>query len=157
VRGRRDRCPRHANDPVTYVNAPQRARDHGLELREISSTISDDYVNLVTVRGGGHSISGTLHWRRSEQRIVLVDGHTFDVPPVDHMVMITNDDRPGVIGTVGTLLGNAGINIADMDVGRSDRPGLAVMLIAPTSVVEPAILDALRAAPGIVNVVALNS
>jgi D-3-phosphoglycerate dehydrogenase / 2-oxoglutarate reductase len=148
---------RVSNDPVTYVNAPQRARDHGLELREISSTISDDYVNLVTVRGGGHSISGTLHWRRSEQRIVLVDGHTFDVPPVDHMVMITNDDRPGVIGTVGTLLGNAGINIADMDVGRSDRPGLAVMLIAPTSVVEPAILDALRAAPGIVNVVALNS
>ena len=53
---------------------------------------------------------------------MLVDGHTFDVPPVDHMVMITNDDRPGVIGTVGTLLGNAGINIADMDVGRSDRP-----------------------------------
>ena len=148
---------RVSNDPVTYVNAPQRARDHGLELREVSSTISDDYVNLVTVRGGGHSISGTLHWRRSEQRIVLVDGHTFDVPPVDHMVMITNDDRPGVIGTVGTLLGNAGINIADMDVGRSDHPGLAVMLIAPTSVVEPAILDALRAAPGIVNVVALNS
>jgi D-3-phosphoglycerate dehydrogenase / 2-oxoglutarate reductase len=148
---------RVSNDPVTYVNAPQRAKDHGLELREVSSTISDDYVNLVTVRGGGHTISGTLHWRRSEQRIVLVDGHTFDVPPVDHMVMITNDDRPGVIGTVGTLLGNAGINIADMDVGRSDRPGLAVMLIAPTSVVEPSILDALRAAPGIVEVVALNT
>jgi D-3-phosphoglycerate dehydrogenase / 2-oxoglutarate reductase len=86
----------------------------------------------------------------------MVDGHTFDVPPVDHMVMITNDDRPGVIGTVGTLLGDAGINIADMDVGRSEA-GLAVMLIAPTSVVEPAVLDALRAAPGIVNVVALNS
>jgi D-3-phosphoglycerate dehydrogenase len=148
---------RVSNDPVTYVNAPQRAKEHGLELREVSSTISDDYVNLVTVRGGGHSISGTLHGRRSEQRIVLVDGHTFDVPPVDHMVMITNDDRPGVIGTVGTLLGNAGINIADMDVGRSDQPGLAVMLIAPTSVVEPSILDALRASPGIVHVVALDS
>ena len=116
---------RVSSDPVTYVNAPQRARDHGLELREVSSTTSEDYVNLVSVSGGGHSISGTLHWRRSEQRIVMVDGHTFDVPPVDHMVMITNDDRPGVIGTVGTLLGNAGINIADMDVGRSDtsRPG----------------------------------
>jgi D-3-phosphoglycerate dehydrogenase len=148
---------RVSNDAVTYVNAPQRARDHGLELREISSTTAEDYVNLVTVRGGGHSISGTLHWRRSEQRIVMVDGHTFDVPPVDNMVMVTNDDRPGVIGTVGTLLGNAGINIADMDVGRSDRPGLAVMLIAPTTVVAPDILDALRAAPGIVDVVALNS
>ncbi len=148
---------RVSSDPVTYVNAPQRAKDHGLELREVSSTTSEDYVNLVTVRGGGHSISGTLHWRRGEQRIVLVDGHTFDVPPVDHMVMITNDDRPGVIGTVGTLLGDAGINIADMDVGRSDTTGQAVMLIAPTSVVEPAVLDALRAAPGIVNVVVLSS
>ena len=122
-------------------------RISGLELREVSSTTSEDYVNLVTVSGGGHSISGTLHWRRSEQRIVMVDGHTFYVPPVDHMVMITNDDRPGVIGTVGTLLGDAGINIADMDVGRSDRPGPAVMLIAPTSVVEPSILDALRPPP----------
>ncbi len=143
--------------PVTYVNAPQRAKDHGLELREVSSTSSEDYVNLVSVAGGGHSISGTLHWRRNEQRIVMVDGHSFDVPPVDHMVMITNDDRPGVIGTVGMLLGDAGVNIADMDVGRSDTTGQAVMLIAPTSVVEPAVLDALRAAPGIVNVVALNS
>ena len=67
----------------------------------------------------------------------MVDGHTFDVPPADDMVMITNDDRPGVIGTVGTLLGNAGINIADMDVGRSETAGLAVMLIAPTSAVAP--------------------
>ena len=147
---------RVSSDPVTYVNAPQRARDSGLELREVSSTTSEDYVNLVSVSGGGHSISGTLHWRRGEQRIVMVDGHTFDVPPVDHMVMITNDDRPGVIGTVGTLLGDAGVNIADMDVGRSDTTGQAVMLIAPTSVIEPAVLDALRAAPGIVNVVALT-
>ena len=148
---------RVSSDPVTYVNAPQRAKDFGVELREVSSTTSEDYVNLVSVSGGGHSISGTLHWRRSEQRIVLVDGHTFDVPPVDHMVMITNDDRPGVIGTVGTLLGDAGVNIADMDVGRSDTTGQAVMLIAPTSVIEPAVLDALRAAPGILNVVALTS
>jgi D-3-phosphoglycerate dehydrogenase len=148
---------RVSSDPVTYVNAPQRARDHGIDLREVSSTTSEDYVNLVSVSGGGHSISGTLHWRRNEQRIVMVDGHTFDVPPVDHMVMITNDDRPGVIGTVGTLLGDAGVNIADMDVGRSDTSGQAVMLIAPTSVVDPAVLEALRAAPGIVNVVALNS
>ena len=148
---------RASSDPVTYVNAPQRARDSGLELREVSSTTSEDYVNLVSVSGGGHSISGTLHWRRGEQRIVMVDGHTFYVPPVDHMVMITNDDRPGVIGTVGTLLGDAGVNIADMDVGRSDTTGQAVMLIAPTAVIEPAVVDALRAAPGIVNVVALTS
>ena len=53
------------------------------------------------------------------------------------MVMITNDDRPGVIGTVGTLLGDACINIADMDVGRSDTTGQAVMLIAHSVVIPP--------------------
>jgi D-3-phosphoglycerate dehydrogenase len=86
----------------------------------------------------------------------MADGHTFDVPPADHMLMVTNDDRPGVIGTVGTLLGDAGVNIADMDVGRSDE-GIAVMLIAITSPIEAAVLDALRAAPGILNVTPLTS
>ncbi|MDQ3544760.1 MAG: phosphoglycerate dehydrogenase [Actinomycetota bacterium] len=148
---------RVSSDPVTYVNAPQRARDHGLDVREVSSTTSADYVNLITVSGGGHSISGTMHGRRGEQRIVMADGHTFDVPPADHMLMVTNDDRPGVIGTVGTLLGDAGVNIADMDVGRSDTDGFAVMLIAPTSAVATEVLDALRAAPGIVHVIALSS
>ncbi|WP_116999578.1 phosphoglycerate dehydrogenase [Desertimonas flava] len=146
-----------SSDPVTYVNAPQRAKEAGLDVREVSSTTSADYVNLITIKGGGHEIAGTLAGRRGEQRIVLVDGHTFDVPPADDMVMITNDDRPGVIGTVGTMLGEAGVNIADMDVGRSETDGLAVMLIAPTSEVAPEVLDALRAAPGIVSVASLTS
>jgi D-3-phosphoglycerate dehydrogenase len=146
-----------SDEPVTYVNAPQRARDHGVDVREISSTMSVDYVNLVTITGGGHSISGTLAGRRSEHRIVLIDGHTFDVPPADHMLMVTNDDRPGVIGTVGTLLGDAGVNIADMDVGRAEEAGTAVMLIAPTSVVAEQTIAALRAAPGILSVAALRA
>jgi D-3-phosphoglycerate dehydrogenase len=66
--------------------------------------------------------------------------------------MVKNDDRPGVIGTVGTLLGDAGINIADMDVGRAAEPGTAVMLIAPTAVVPAEIVESLRQAPGIISV-----
>ena len=81
----------------------------------------------------------------------MIDDHTFDVPPADHMLMVNNDDRPGVIGTVGTLLGDAGVNIADMDVGRAEEAGTAVMLIAPTSVVPTDVVDALRAAPGIIR------
>ena len=49
----------------------------------------------------------------------MIDDHTVDVPPADHMLMVRNDDRPGVIGIVGTLLGDAGVNIADMDVGAA--------------------------------------
>ena len=132
-----------SDEPVTFVNAPQRASEAGIDVREVSSTASADWVNLITISGGGHSISGTLSGRRAEHRIVLIDGHRLDVPPADHMLVVTNDDRPGVIGTVGTLLGNAGVNIADMDVGRARAgddgatTGTAVMLIAPTTPARP--------------------
>jgi D-3-phosphoglycerate dehydrogenase len=145
-----------SDEPVTYVNAPQLAKDRGVEVREVNCTTSADYVNLITLRGAGHSMSGTLTGRRSEQRIVLIDDHTFDVPPTDYMLMVKNDDRPGVIGVVGTLLGDAGVNIADMDVGRAITPGTAVMLIAPTDVVSSAVVDSLRSAPGIIAVDVLH-
>ena len=146
-----------SDDPVTYVNAPQRAREHGIDVREVSSTSSADYVNMVTVTGGGHSVSGTLTGRRGEHRIVRIDGHAFDVPPADHMLMVGNDDRPGVIGAVGTILGSAGVNIGDMDVGRDVGTGSAVMLIAPTNEVPPEVVEALRTAPGILSVATLTA
>ncbi len=120
------------------------------------SATSADFVNLIRSRGGGHSISGTLSGPRSEQRIVNIDGTPFDVPPVDYMVVIQNDDRPGVIGTVGTLLGDAGVNISDMDVSRVPGSDTAVMLIAPSDRVPAEVLDGLRAAPGITSVVSLT-
>jgi len=146
----------HSEEPVTYVNAPQLAKDNGVEVREVNSATSADYVNLLTLTGGGHSMSATLTGRRSEPRIVAIDEHQFDVPPTEYMLMVTNDDRPGVIGVVGTLLGNAGVNIADMDVGRATEPGTAVMLIAPTAEVSAAVVAELRAAPGIIGVSVLE-
>ena len=136
------------DEPVTYVNAPQLAKDHGVEVRETNCATSADFVNLITLRGGDRSLSGTLVGRRGEQRIVMIDDHSFDVPPADHMLMVKNDDRPGVIGIVGTLLGNAGVNIADMDVGAAADAGTAVMLIAPTGEVGDDVLAQLRVAPG---------
>ncbi len=141
---------------VTYVNGPQLATEHGVEVREVTTTAPDDYVNLITVSGGGHSISGTLQGPRHEQRIVRINGHTFDVPPAPHMLMVANDDRPGVIGTVGTLLGAAGVNIADMDVGRAEQDGTAVMLIAPAVEVPTDVIETLRQAPGIIRVASLT-
>ncbi len=146
-----------SDEPVTYVNAPQLAQQHGVTVRDVSSSSPADFVNLLTLRGGGHSISGTLAGAKGEQRIVNIDDSPFDVPPVDHMVVISNDDRPGVIGTVGTLLGNAGVNIADMDVSRVAGSGTAVMLIAPTAVVPAEVIDQLRAAPGILEVTTLDA
>lgn len=145
-----------SDEPVTFVNAPQIAAARGVEIRDVASTSSSDYVNLLTLRGGGHTIAGTLTGRRGEQRIVMIDDHTFDVPPADHMLVVKNDDRPGMIGAVGTMLGNAGVNIADMDVGRTADSGTAVMLIAPTSSVGADLLASLRQVPGIISVDALE-
>ena len=141
-----------SDEPVTFVNAPNLAKEHGVEVREITSATSVDYVNLVTVRGGGHVLAGTLSGRRSEPRIVNVDDHTTDLPPAAHMLVVRNDDRPGMIGFVGTALGNAGVNIADMDVGRSQSPGSAIMVLATAGATPAAVIAELRAAPGILSV-----
>ncbi|MFP5489080.1 MAG: phosphoglycerate dehydrogenase [Acidimicrobiia bacterium] len=148
---------RLTDDPVSYVNAPSMAKAAGITVRETSSPETDEYVNLITLRCANHkSISGTLAGRRSEQRVVEIDGHDFDVPPAEHMIVISNDDRPGVIGTVGVLLGDAGVNIADMDVSRVKSAGTAIMLIAPTAEVPDDVVAALRAAPGILSVDVLH-
>ena len=148
---------RISDDPVTYVNAPAMAKAAGITVRETNSPETDEYVNLLTLRCDDHkSISGTLAGRRSEQRIVEIDGHDFDVPPAEHMLVITNDDRPGVIGTVGVVLGDAGVNIADMDVGRIKSAGTAVMLLSTTAEVPVDLVDALRVAPGILSVDVLH-
>jgi len=120
------------------------------------SWASDDRVAWVRALGVDERLTVVAAAATSPlqagERIVEIDGHTFDVPPSDHMLVITNDDRPGVIGTVGTILGEALVNIADMDVGRAATPGTAVMLIAPTAEVPDEVVTALRAAPGIISV-----
>ena len=147
------------DEPVTFVNAPQVAASLGVEVKEskVPTGSTSDYVNLVTLRAGTHSIAATLVGPRRQARIVMVDDHVTDVPPADNMLVVRNDDRPGVIGLVGTLLGNAGVNIADMDVGRALTPGTALMVIAPTAEVTADVLGQLRAAPGIIEVTTLRA
>jgi D-3-phosphoglycerate dehydrogenase len=147
---------RTSEEQVSFVNAPKLAAEAGVELEEIKRSVSDEYLNLLTVSGGSHTISGVLTGRKAQQRVVHIDGHGVDVPPAAHMLLISNDDRPGVIGTVGTVLGDAEVNIADMDVGRVDGQDSAVMLIATGSVVSSEVLDVLRQSPGITSVVALD-
>ena len=141
-----------SDEPVTYVNAPQLAKDHGVDVREVSCSTPVDYVNLITLRAGEHALAGTITGRRGDPRIVMVDDHMTDVPPAAHMLVVRNDDRPGMIGVVGTLLGEAGINIADMDVGRAAEAGSALMVIATTEPTPADLLERLRAVPGIVSV-----
>ena len=146
-----------SDEPVSYVNAPQLAKNAGVEVRETSARDSHNFVNLITLRTEGHSISATLTGRNSEARLVMIEDHATDVPPAANMLVVRNDDRPGVIGVVGTLLGNAGVNINNMDVGRSPTAGSALMVIATSGAVLDSVLAELRAAPGIISVHALTA
>jgi D-3-phosphoglycerate dehydrogenase len=128
------------------------AADRGLEVRETTTATSRTYVNLIALSGGDHSIAATLVGLDGEPRIVAVDDHRVDVPPAPHMLVVRNDDRPGVIGRVGTVLGDAGINIADMDVGQSAGGASALMVVSTTDSVPAEVQDRLRAADGVTDV-----
>jgi D-3-phosphoglycerate dehydrogenase len=139
--------------PVSFVNAPQIAAERGLTVRETTSGAARDYVNLVTLRGriAGRvvQVAGTLTGTQELPRIVGIDDHLVDLPPTRHMLVVHNDDRPGMIGTVGTVLGEAGINISDMDVGRGPDGNAALMVLSLDAVVAPDVIAALSARPGI--------
>ncbi|TMK85396.1 MAG: phosphoglycerate dehydrogenase [Actinobacteria bacterium] len=145
-----------SEEPVSYVNAPQLAAERGVELRETKTSVAQDYVNLVSLRGGDHAVAGTLAGLRGEPRIVMVDEHTVDVPPARHMLVIRNDDRPGMIGLVGGVLGRAGVNIANMALGQSPTGEAALMVLAVDEPVPAEVLDTLRNSDGIVDANALS-
>jgi len=142
-------------EPVSYVNAPQMASDRGVDVRESRTAAAHDYVNVITVRGGGHSVGATLSGAANEARLVMLDDHTVEVPPSDHMLVVRNDDTPGMIGKVGTVLGGGGINISDLHLGH--RGGEAAMqVLALDQRPSDDVLDALRATPGITSVHAIE-
>ncbi|HEX2042489.1 MAG TPA: phosphoglycerate dehydrogenase [Acidimicrobiales bacterium] len=145
-----------SDEPVSYVNAPQLAAERGVEIKETRTPAAHDYVNLVSIRGGDHALAGSLFGLRAEARLVMVDDHTVDIPPARHMLVVRNENRPGLIGLVGTVLGRAGVNVSDMDVGKSPSGEAALMVLATDQPVPPAVIEELRQSPGILQVQAVS-
>jgi D-3-phosphoglycerate dehydrogenase / 2-oxoglutarate reductase len=146
-----------SEEPVSYVNAPMMARDRGVEVRDTSSSVSHDFVNLITISGGQHSIGGSVVGARGEPAIVKIDDHTVDVPPAEHMLVVRNDDRPGMIAAVAQALADAGVNIDDMHLGRSTTSGETSLMVLATSPAVPRdVADRLRATSGIESVHVLD-
>ncbi|MGQ0830283.1 MAG: phosphoglycerate dehydrogenase [Microthrixaceae bacterium] len=146
---------RVSEEPVSYVNAPRLAAERGIEVRESSSSTSHEYVNLVTIRGGGHAIGGTLVGLRGAPRVVMVDDHSVDVPPADNMLIVRNDDVPGMISAVTGVLGSAGLNIDDMHLGRSPEGAAALMILATDQPVPDDVQAAIRSLPGVVSAIGM--
>jgi D-3-phosphoglycerate dehydrogenase len=144
-----------SDEPVSYVNAPQIAAERGVEVRDSSTSTTQDYVNLVTVRGGDHAIAGTLVGLRGDPRIVMIDDLSVDLPPARNMLIVRNDDVPGMIATVTAALRDAGINIGDMHLGHSPEGAAAMQVLATSEPVSVAVVESLRRADGIVSVHAI--
>lgn len=141
-----------SEDPVSYVNAPQMAADKGIDVNATQSTTPKDYVNLITVRIGSNSIAGTLAGLRAVSKIVMVDGFAVDIRPSANMLVVRNDDVPGMIGLIGTAVGASGVNISDMVVGE-DADGVAALMVLSTSeAVADSVVADLEAREGIVSV-----
>ncbi len=139
-------------EAVTYVNADDMARERGIDVRTISSPTANDYLNTITLRSSDLALSGTLAGIAAEQRIVMIDDHLVDVPPSDYMLVVRNDDRPGMIGMVGTVVGNAGINVANMTVGHQEGGSTAVMVLATDQPVGAEVLEGLADCEGVISV-----
>ncbi|MBG0815376.1 phosphoglycerate dehydrogenase [Planomonospora sp. ID82291] len=138
-------------DAVTYVNAPLLAKDRGVTVELVTSSESPDWRNVVTVRGvlaDGRtvSVSGTLSGPRQITKIVEVNGYQIEIEPTDHLSFFTYSDRPGVVGVVGRILGDHGINIASMQVARHAKGGKALIALTvdtaiPAEVVEQIVTE----------------
>lgn len=133
-------------DPVTYVNAPLLAKERGVDVRLRVEHESPDWRNLITLRGtmpDGEvvSVAGTLTGRRQQGKLVEVNGFDMEIAPTEHMAFFTYTDRPGIVGLVGRILGDHGINIAGMQVRRDTMGGKALIVFTVDSALPSALVD----------------
>ncbi len=143
-------------EPVNEVNAPVVARERGIEVSEESSRVSRDFTNLVQVTaraGGGDAVvAGTTIGADHRPRLVHALGYEIEIELEPLMVFIVNEDQPGRIGLVGTLLGEEGINIATMAVSRNRPGGKALMVLTVDTPLSSPVVDRLLGTPGFVEV-----
>ncbi|PZM97750.1 MAG: phosphoglycerate dehydrogenase [Actinobacteria bacterium] len=144
-------------EQVTYVNAPHLAADRGVEIELVAHADTADQSNLVTLRGAlpdGRTVSvaGTVvtTGARETVRLTQVDGFDLELAAEGSLLFFRYTDRPGVVGTAGTILGEAGVNIAAMQVARREAGGEALMALTVDSAVEAELLTKVANAIGAV-------
>ncbi len=136
-------------DQVSYVNAPLLAAERGTEVRLVTYSESPDHRNLITIRGtlanGAQvSVSGTLIGIAQRERLVEVNDFVVDLEPTEHLAFFTYEDRPGMVGTVGKILGDAQVNIAGMQVSRAEKGGQALVALSVDSAIPADVLHEIR-------------
>ena len=134
-----------SSEHVSYVNAPLLAEQRGVTVRLVTETASDEYRNLLTIRGtlvdGSQiSVAGTLTGQRQAQKIVSVNEFDVEVPMAQHLIVMVYTDRPGIVAVYGREFGAANVNIAGMQIARQQRGGNALSILTVDSRVDDAVL-----------------
>ncbi len=146
-------------DSVNMVNAPVVAKERNIKVSEVKHEDEGDYHTLikvvVTTEKQSRDVAGTLFADR-QPRIVQVKGINIEAEICHHMLYITNDDQPGFIGALGTVLGNAGLNVATFNLGRSSAGDGAIALIAVDQPVTHKVLDEVQQLPHVRQAKLLN-
>lgn len=142
-------------DPVNYVNAPVVAKERGIEVKEVKSNDAGNFSSVIRVRVEAgkkvHQVAGTLY-NRKDPRIIEIDQFKVEVVPDNHLLLILNEDRPGVIGTVGHVLGDHNINIARMQCSREERGGNALLIFGLDAPLSGSVLDQITKSKHILSV-----
>ncbi len=142
-------------ETVNFINAPLIANERGIQVRETTTNDAGDYHSMLVIRirsGKKEStVSGILHGKK-EPRIIAVDNFTVEIIPEGEMLVLSNNDKPGVIGDIGNLLGRNNINIARMHFGREKRGGKAISVVSVDTPVSKDILSKIRKLPNVLSV-----
>jgi len=143
------------NESVNYINAPLIAKERGIRVLEAKSTEVKDYTSMiaVTIKVGRKktSASGAI-FGRQEPRIVSIDKFKVEVIPEGRIFVVSNNDKPGVIGNIGTTLSKYGVNISRLNLSREQIDGQALVVLGTDSIVPPDVVDKLRKLPNIRSV-----
>jgi D-3-phosphoglycerate dehydrogenase len=142
----------HTEEPVNLVNAPAMAEERGIDLVEVKEALSEDFTELIVVRlGAGDDpveVAGTGVGPRNVPYLVRVWGQSIYMPFADHLAIFRYEDRPGMIGRVGTAFGEHGVNIVSAAVGAEARPDEAVMALTTDAPVPEDVIDEIASSDG---------
>jgi D-3-phosphoglycerate dehydrogenase len=148
----------HHDAQVNLVNAPAVAKALGLQITESTVALATNCTELIEVSAikGNEvcTVAGTFYGKSA--RIVHISGHNVETNPKGRFLFVENDDRPGIVGLIGTSLGNASVNIANMALSRSTETGRAVTVIEVDTEPPTTLLETLRATPGIIRVLSFE-
>lgn len=146
-------------EPVNFINAPIIAKERGIKVIESKSSLAEDFADLVHViartngkQKGEFSVAGTLFGKKKDPRIIRINDYHVDAIPSGVILILVNEDKPGIIGSVGVILGKNGINIADMTLGRKEAGGNAVTMLNVDSRLSDKVLKEISKAPNVIDI-----